>query len=371
MRKAQPGRTPDDVTIFPALDQLVDTIARTLVISPNWIGDAVMAQPLLRALKQRQPARPLDVLAPAWVAPVWRATAEVDSVLETPLRHGALQLGERRSLARALRRRGYLEAYVLPNSFKAALVPWLSGIPRRIGYRGEMRYGLINVMHRDDPASPRPMTRLYAALAAAPGAAQAPPLPDPALAVCPGQQLAARTALGLAPEAPIVAFAPGAEFGPAKRWPAAHFAELARLIAQARPDVHILLLGSARDAPVCREIAAAAPGVRNLAGSTALQDAIALLAGALALVTNDSGLMHIACALQRPVVAIYGPTDPRHTPPLSELATVLWLHLDCAPCQQRHCPLGHHHCMTDISAGMAWRPLAPLVRAELSGARQS
>ena len=354
------------------MDDSVDPIARTLVISPNWIGDAVMAQPLLRALKQRAPGRPLDVLAPAWVAPVWRATAEVDSVLETPFHHGALQLGERRRLARALRGRGYLEAYVLPNTFKSALVPWLAGIPQRIGYRGETRYGLINVMHHDDPASPRPMTRFYAALAAAPGAAGgASPLPDPVLSVSAAQKLAARAALGLAADAPVVAFAPGAEFGPAKRWPAAHFAELAQMIAQARPDVHILLLGSAKDAAACEEIAAAAPQVRNLAGATSLQDAIALLAGALALVTNDSGLMHIACALQRPVVAVYGPTDPRHTPPLSALASVLWLHLDCAPCQQRSCPLGHHHCMANISAGMAWRPLAPLVRTELSGARQS
>ncbi|HEX9172017.1 MAG TPA: lipopolysaccharide heptosyltransferase II [Telluria sp.] len=354
----------------PHMDDSVD-IARTLVISPNWIGDAVMAQPLVRALKERQPARPIDVLAPAWVAPVWRATAEVDSVVETPFRHDALQLGERRSLARSLRRRGYVEAYVLPNAFKSALIPWLAGIPRRVGYRGEMRYGLINVMHRDDPASPRPMTRFYAALAAAPGAASGVAPADPALTVSAAQKLGARAALGLAAEAPVVAFAPGAEFGPAKRWPAAHFAELARMIVQARPDVHILLLGSASDAPVCKEIAAAAPGVHNLAGATSLQDAIALLAGATALVTNDSGLMHIACALQRPVVAIYGPTDPRHTPPLSELAAVLWLHLDCAPCQQRSCPLGHHHCMTNISPGMAWRPLAPLVRTELSGARQS
>jgi heptosyltransferase-2 len=352
-----------------------DNTARTLVISPNWIGDAVMAQPLLRALKERHPGRPIDVLAPGWVAPVWRAIAEVDSVLETPFRHGKLQLGERRKFAKVLRQRGYHDAYVLPNTLKFALIPWLARIPRRVGYKGEMRYGLINVMHHDDPVHPRPMTRFYAALADAPAmATPAAPVPPPVLSVTAAQKLAALAGIGLAADASIVAFAPGAEFGPAKRWPAAHFAELARMIQQARPDVHILLLGSAKDAPVCDEIVAAAPGVRSLAGSTSLGDAIALLASATALVTNDSGLMHIASALQRPVVALYGPTDPNHTPPLSDVATVLWLHLECAPCQQRTCPLGHQNCMKNITPDMAWAPLAPFMGAgsnELFGVRKT
>jgi heptosyltransferase-2 len=373
MLAVQAGRTPDDVIEFPLnMDNSLNNTARTLVISPNWIGDAVMAQPLLRALKERHPARPIDVLAPGWVAPVWRAIAEVDSVLETPFRHGALQLGERRRFARMLRQRGYGDAYVLPNTLKFALIPWLARIPRRVGYKGEMRYGLINVMHHDDPASPRPMARFYAALAAEPAAGiAASPVPAPVLTVTAAQKSGALAAIGLPADAPIVAFAPGAEFGPAKRWPAAHFAELARMVQQARPDVHILLLGSSKDAPVCEEIVAAAPGVRNLAGSTSLADAIALLAGAMALVTNDSGLMHVACALQRPVVALYGPTDPKHTPPMSQLASVLWLHLECAPCQQRTCPLGHQNCMKNISAAMAWAPLAPLMGRELFGAGKS
>jgi heptosyltransferase-2 len=352
-----------------------DSKARTLVISPNWIGDAVMAQPLLRALKERHPERPIDVLASAWVAPAWRAIAEVDSVLETPFRHGALQLGERRQFARVLRQRGYQDAYVLPNTLKFALIPWLAGIPTRVGYKGEMRYGLINVMHHDDPANPRPMARFYAALAQEPSAGiAAAPVPAPVLSVTAAQKLDALAGIGLAADAPIVAFAPGAEFGPAKRWPPSHFAELARMVRQARPDVHILLLGSAQDAPVCEAIVAAAPGVRNLAGSTSLGDAIALLASAMALVTNDSGLMHIACALQRPVVALYGPTDPNYTPPLSELAKVVWLHLECAPCQQRTCPLGHQNCMKNIPADMAWAPLAPLLgasRKQLFGAAKT
>jgi heptosyltransferase-2 len=339
------------------------TVLRTLVISPNWIGDAVMAQPLLQALKQHDPQRPIDVLAPTWVAPVWRSIAEVDTVIETPFRHGALQLAERRKFARQLHQRGYKTAYVLPNTLKFALIPWLAGIPERVGYKGEMRYGLINRMHHDDRDHPRPMTSFYAALANQPVAGGVPIAGEPVMTISREHRQHALASIGLAGNARIVAFAPGAEFGPAKRWPPSHFAELARLVQQRYPDVHVLLLGSPKDRTICDEIVALAPGVRNLAGATSLGDAIALLGSAAALVTNDSGLMHIACALRRPVVALYGPTNPSHTPPLSELAEVLWLHLDCAPCQQRTCPLGHQKCMNSMPAAMAWSPLQSMLGA--------
>ncbi|WP_296002577.1 lipopolysaccharide heptosyltransferase II, partial [Rugamonas sp.] len=161
---------------------------RTLVISPNWIGDAVMAQPLLRQLRAAHPGRAIDVLAPPSVAPAWRQMAEVDEVLETPFRHGALQLKQRWQFARQLRRRGYAAAYVLPNTLKFALIPWLAGIARRVGYKGESRYGLINVMHHDD-VPPRPMVAFYAALARAPDAPllTGAALPRPALAVSAAQ----------------------------------------------------------------------------------------------------------------------------------------------------------------------------------------
>src|SRR5471030_215761 len=182
---------------------------RTLVISPNWIGDAVMAQPLLQQLRAAHPGRAIDVLAPPSVAPVWRQMAEVDEVLETPFRHGALQLRERWKYARQLRLRGYADAYVLPNTLKFALIPWLAGIPRRVGYKGESRYGLINVMHRDDPASPRPMVSFYAALASAPApqCAQPSALPRPRLQVDETEKAGVLAALDLAAGKPLVAFA--------------------------------------------------------------------------------------------------------------------------------------------------------------------
>ena len=341
--------------------------ARTLIISPNWIGDAVMAQPLLARLRARFPDRPIDVLAPPSAAPVWKAMREVDTVTETPFKHGALQLGERRKLARVLRQRGYAEAYVLPNTLKYALIPWLAGIPRRIGYKGEMRYGLINVMHHDDRTSPRPMAQFYAALADTPTRDLPRPavLPTPAMFVAQEAIAQVMRRMSLPADGQHIVFAPGAEFGPAKRWPTTRFAELARTIQQTWPTMQIVLLGSAKDKSVCDEIVAAAPGAYNFAGITSLSDAIAVIARAAAVVSNDSGLMHIACALQRPIVAVYGPTDPRHTPPLSDLAKIIWLHLDCAPCQQRECPLGHHHCMENLPTEMVWAPLQLMIKPAL------
>lgn len=337
-------------------------MSRTLVISPNWIGDAVMAQPLLRRLKERAPGRPIDVLAPTWVAPVWRAMAEVDTVIESPFKHGALQWKERKAFARMLKARGYADSYVLPNTLKFALIPWLAGIPKRVGYKGEMRYGLVNVMHHDDKAAPRPMAQFYQALADAPVRALARPerLPEPAMTVAAAESEAARARLQL-PDGVHVVFAPGAEFGPAKRWPAPYFAELAQTILDKWPDAQILLLGSPKDRAVCDEITAIVPQAHNLAGSTSLSEAIALIARAAALVTNDSGLMHIGAALGRPLVAIYGPTDPRHTPPLSQLAQILWRHIECSPCQQRECPLGHQNCMKQILPADVWQPLQPML----------
>jgi heptosyltransferase-2 len=351
--------------------------ARTLVISPNWIGDAVMAQPLLALLRARHPDRPIDVLSPPSVAPVWRQMAEVDEVLETPFRHGPLQLRERWKYARVLRQRGYVDAYVLPNTLKYALIPWLAGIATRVGYKGEMRYGLINVMHFDE-VPPRPMVAFYAALAAAPhtslrtglrpgaavppGAQVAPQphVPRPRLQASAAQVAAACARAGIDPLRPLVVFAPGAEFGPAKRWPAAHFAALAEAIIAAEPRAQVALLGSPKDRDACDEIAGQ-DGVFNLAGATTLAEAIALIARADAVVANDSGLLHIASALNRPVVALYGPTDPDHAPPFADVAASVSLRLACAPCRQRECPLGHQDCMQKMGTEMVWSVLKPML----------
>ncbi|SHN42660.1 heptosyltransferase-2 [Duganella sacchari] len=341
---------------------------RTLIISPNWIGDAVMAQPLLQLLRAAHPERPIDVLAPPAVSPVWRQVAEVDEVLETPFRHGALQLRQRWKFARLLRQRGYADAYVLPNTIKYALIPWLAGIRQRVGYKGESRYGMINVMHHDE-LPPRPMVPFYAALARPPVTVQGPglraALPRPRLVASDAQIAAVFERTGLDPARPVVAMAPGAEFGGAKRWPARHFASLAQAVLAREPATQIALLGSPKDHEACAEVAAALPAavVFNLAGVTSLGEAIALLARTAAVVANDSGLLHIASALNRPVLALYGPTDPGHAPPFSDLAASLSLRLACAPCKQRECPLGHQDCMVKLTPELAWQSLRPMLAA--------
>ncbi|MFA9217374.1 MAG: lipopolysaccharide heptosyltransferase II [Sphingomonadaceae bacterium] len=347
---------------------------RTLVISPNWIGDAVMAQPLLQRLRAQHPERPIDVLAPPAVSPVWRQMAQVDTVLETPFRHGALQLRERWRYAQVLRARGYADAYVLPNTLKYALIPWLAGITRRVGYKGESRYGLINVMHHDE-TPPRPMVAFYAALGQAPqstvlDAASRAALPRPQLQASAEQIATICCRSGIALARPLVVFAPGAEFGSAKRWPAEHFAALARAIVAADPQTQIALLGSPKDREVCVMVQAASGlgegTVFNLAGSTSLAEAIALIARAAAVVSNDSGLLHIASALNRPVVAIYGPTDPDHAPPFSDLAASISLRLACAPCRQRECPLGHQDCLRQLAPELVWQRLQPMLAVSQS-----
>ena len=312
-------------------------MTRTLVVAPNWIGDALMAQPLLMRLREREPASKFHVLAPDWVAPVARRMPEVDEVIAVPFRHGAADLRSRWRLARALSKRGYDRAIVLPNSWKSALVPFFAGIPQRAGYVGEMRYGLLNSTL---PNSNSPMPVHYARLA---GGEPIPPLPQPRLVVSAEEVIQVRNRFGV--EERYAVLCPGAEYGPAKRWP--YFGELA-----SRIGMPVVILGSAND----REAAAGIPG-KDLAGRTTLDEAIVLIAGAAVVVSNDSGLMHVAAALGRPQVALFGSSSPEHTPPASDKARVVWLHIECSPCFARECPLGHFRCMKEISVDQVLRLL--------------
>jgi lipopolysaccharide heptosyltransferase II len=309
-------------------------LARLLVVAPNWIGDALMAQPLLARLRARLPQVRIDVLASAWVAPVVRRMAEVAGVIETPFAHGRLALRERWRLGRTLKALGYDQAIVLTNTWKSALLPFFADIPIRSGYVGESRYGLLNLLYRRRPGR-EAMALHYARLAEKPGAEIALPLPEPRLAVDAQAARATRERFGIAGDYAVLC--PGAEYGPAKRWP--YFAELSQRLA-----LPAVVLGSAQE----RELGAGVKG-RNLAGDTTLDEAIELLAGAALVVSNDSGLMHVAAALGRPQVALYGSSSPQHTPPHSANARVLWLGVECSPCYARVCPLGHFRCMRELS----------------------
>jgi len=325
---------------------------RILAVAPNWIGDALLAQPLLARLQQRLPGVAIDVLAPAWTAPVIKRMPEVTEVISTDFRHGDLRLKERWKLGRALRLQAYSQAWVLPNSFKAALIPFFADIPLRVGYVGESRYGLLNVIHKLDEKKLPLMAERYAQLAETPGDAVMLPLAPAHLRVDEGNLLITVSRLGLDRSKPVTAFCPGAEYGPAKRWPARHFAELARRLA-ARGSA-VWLIGSDKDRAIAEEIATLSGGAAiNLCGRTDLAAAIDLLSAAQLVVSNDSGLMHVAAALGRPLVALYGSSSPEHTPPLvQEGRPARLLHVDgleCRPCFKRECPLGHFKCMNDLA----------------------
>lgn len=324
-----------------------------LIIAPSWLGDALLAQPLLALLKRAEPQTRIEVLASHWTAPLFSRMTEVDALIDHPFTHGRFDLLGRYRLGRSLARRAasaefFERAYILPNSWKSALVPFFAGIPERIGYHGEARFCLLTDRRQLDAQRHPRLVERYAALAFAAGHPLPAELPRPRLVSSSEARHAARQALGLPLVVAPYIFCPGAEYGPAKRWPASHFAALARHLASAGHPVW--LLGSPKDAALGAAIAADSGGqALNLCGRTTVAQAIDLIAGAQAVVSNDSGLMHVAAALGRPLVALYGSSSPGYTPPLSPRAKILYRHLPCSPCFERDCPLGHFDCLNGLA----------------------
>jgi heptosyltransferase-2 len=326
-------------------------LTRSLVIAPQWIGDAVMTEPLLRRLQARGERLTVGVLP--WVAPVYRAMPQVSEVIEFPFAHGGLQLRARRLLAKQLKQQ-FDRAYVCPNSLKSALLPFLAAIPVRIGYQGESRVGLLTDRLKNPVKGQRPpMVAFYSALSQEPDVNQ----DRPCLHLNASEVDSTIAALGLTRLGYHV-FAPGAEYGDAKRWPADHYAQCALQL-----DLPVVLLGSGKEAALCSSITDPVNAMRpgqciNLAGKTSLAQALSVIAATKSMVSNDSGLMHVAAGFGVRQVAVFGSSSPLHTPPLNPLASVIWLKnqasyqppLDCAPCFERTCPFGHTRCLKDIRA---------------------
>ncbi|HEB0102146.1 TPA: ADP-heptose--LPS heptosyltransferase RfaF [Serratia marcescens] len=344
---------------------------KILVIGPSWVGDMMMSQSLYRTLKAEYPSAEIDVMAPAWCRPLLARMPEVNQALAMPLGHGALGLGERRRLGRALRANRYDRAYVLPNSFKSALVPFFADIPQRTGWRGEMRYGLLNDVRVLDKAAFPLMVQRYVALAYDKGRIQrANDLPQPLLwpqLQVSDEEIADTTAaFNLTGSRPIVGFCPGAEFGPAKRWPHYHYAALAQRLIES--GYQIALFGSAKDHEAGEQIRAALQEdardfCLNLAGKTQLEQAVILIAACRAVVSNDSGLMHVAAALNKPLIALYGPSSPDFTPPLSDKARVIRLISGYHKVRKGDAEQGYHQSLIDIQPQQVLDALTPLLVA--------
>lgn len=328
---------------------MTDKARRYLVIGPSWIGDMVMAQSLFITLKQLHPDCIIDVIAPQWSLPVLKRMPEVRQGISAEVAHGELSFIKRMKLGRSLRSAKYTHAIVIPRSWKSALVPFFAGIPVRTGYRGEFRYGLLNDIRTLDKNILQQTVQRYVAHAFQHTVTSAPETPYPSLQVDTKNQSQLLDRFGLTLDKPVACMMPGAEYGPAKQWPISYYAELAKLLVAKGWQVWIL--GSEKDRATGVQIAEVMDsGVFNLCGKTQLVDTVDLLSCATTVVSNDSGLMHVAAAVGVQVNVIYGSSTPEYTPPLTDAAkkNIFYLGLDCSPCFKRVCPLGHTDCLNAI-----------------------
>ena len=340
---------------------------RILIVAPSWIGDAILSEPLVALLRDPYVDPIVDVLVPPWCAPVYARMRGIRRIFENPIGHGEFDLPGRRRLARSLKQERYTRALVLPNSWKSALIPYLARIPKRVGYVGEGRYGLLTDARRlKTKALPRLVDR-FAALAAPPGTLIPMP-PSPVLVPDAGNRAAAQRALHLKTERPVVILCPGAEFGAAKRWPPNQFAELASMLL--RDGYQVWIVGSPNDkiaaSAVLNSLGDNMTKVRDLTARTDLGTAIDLLSSASLVISNDSGLMHAAAAVGVPLVALFGSSSPLYTPPISALARVAKIDIECSPCFKRECPLGHFKCMRELKPAMVYNLARQALPADIS-----
>lgn len=326
------------------------TRRRYLIVGPSWIGDMVMAQSLFITLKQQYPDCMIDVLAPAWSLPILKRMPEVNEGISADVGHGEFSFFKRRKLGISLRSKHYSHAIIIPRSWKSALIPFYANIPVRTGYKGEMRYGLLNDIRQLNKKVLKQTVQRYVAHAYQSNLTTVPEVPFPHLLADAENQAKLLARFGLKLQNPVMCMMPGAEYGPAKQWPIEHYAELAAALVAAGWQVWIL--GSDKDVVFGDQITDASDDhIYNLCGKTQLVDTVDLLAFAKSVVSNDSGLMHVAAAVGIEVNVIYGSSTPDYTPPLTteELKNVFYLGMDCSPCFSRTCRFEHYHCLTEIT----------------------
>ncbi|BCM25551.1 lipopolysaccharide heptosyltransferase II [Methyloradius palustris] len=319
---------------------------KILIFGPAWVGDMVLAQSLFKVLKAKHPDCIIDVAAPAWTMPLLERMPEVNQGIVLSFKHGELALWQRIQFGRTLKNQGYSQAILLTNSFKSGIIPFAAGIPRRTSFLGEMRYGLINDIRPLDKTRLVRTVDRFVALGLDKGVTIAE-IPNPTLIADKTKALQALEKLNAPAQGKILGLCPGAEYGEAKRWPAEYYAEVAN--EALNKGWQVWLFGSEKDMPVTAQINQLTQNkCLDLGGKTKLGEAIDLMSLCHTVISNDSGLMHIAAALNKPLVAIYGSSDPHHTPPMSAKTTVFYLGLKCSPCFERVCPLGHLNCLREI-----------------------
>jgi heptosyltransferase-2 len=321
---------------------------KILILGPAWVGDMVLAQSLFKSLKKDRPDCQIDVAASAWTLPLLERMPEISKAISLPFKHGELAFWKRIQFGKSLRNHGYTQAIILTNSLKSALLPFAANIPQRTSFLGEMRYGLINDIRPLYKAKlPRTVDR-FVSLGLAADAGNPKKISNPKLMA--NKENALATLKRLKKEKPkgnVLGLCPGAEYGEAKRWPPEYYAEVAN--AALKSGWEVWLFGSEKDIPVTHTINRLCGGqCLDLGGKTKLGEAIDLMSLCDTVISNDSGLMHVAAALGKRLIAIYGSSDPHHTPPMSSKAVIEYLGLECSPCFERVCPLGHLNCLKQI-----------------------
>ena len=316
--------------------------SRILVVAQAWVGDLVLSQILYALLERQQPDTSIDVVAPTWAGALLERMPQVSRHIPLDVRHGQLGLWRRWAAARRLDAE-YQQAIVIPRSIKAALLPWAAGIKKRVGFNSGMRNGLINDSRARPPDIMTRMARL-----ASPDSIDPDSIPRPRLEVDSEKAIDVLRQWEIDPNEPVVGLMPGAAYGRAKEWGAESFAKLAAMFVE--QGNRICVVGISKDHPLGEVIARAAPErIVNLCGKTTLDQAIHLISRLSVAICNDSGLMHIAAAVNTPVIGIYGPTSPDTHPPLTDARKILSVRTLCSPCHRRVCPYGHHACMTRIA----------------------
>jgi heptosyltransferase II len=343
---------------------------KILVLGPAWVGDMVLAQSLFKTLKINKPDCQIDVAAPAWTLPLLERMPEITNKIALPFKHGELAFFERIKFGKSLKKAGYTQSIILTNSFKSAILPWAAGIKKRTGFLGEMRYGLLNDIRPLDKTKLKKTVERFVTLGLAINQNLPKIIPNPQLNTAPEAAWILASKAGVLKDSSkdfnhkILGLCPGAEYGEAKRWPAEYYAEVANHAL--KNGWQVLLFGSDKDVPVTSQINALTQNkCIDLGGKTKLGEAIDLMSLCDTVISNDSGLMHVAAALSnengkenakenehKKLIAIFGSSDPFHTPPMKTDAVIEYLALECSPCFKRDCPLvgdAHLACLKKIT----------------------